>query len=124
MFFRHNLFTIIWAIVILFLSVIPDKTLPSFKLYSLFAIDKLGHIFFYMILSFLMTIGFKKQYQIKRIRYFSKSLSFGISVLYGTMIEIIQGGIIYRNFDYFDIIANIIGCFTGIIIFSLVYYKI
>ena len=124
MFLRFNLLPIIWAVIIFFLSVIPGDKIPSGRILDIFHVDKLAHIAIYIILVFLMFRGFQKQYTFPALRYHPKSYALVISIAYGVFLELLQGSILNRNFDILDILANIIGCFIGTIVYTRVYNKV
>lgn len=82
--------------------------------------DKLVHIMMYAGVSFLMLASYwKGDFNRQSISY-----TFLFSVSYGFLLEILQNtSISQREFDIFDIIANMIGAMAGIIIFK-VYKKV
>lgn len=123
MFFKYNLFALLWAILILFLSLLPSREIPELTWFELIAPDKAVHLFFYAILVILLIIGFYKQYTFRflRINCFKTVLLIGVA--YGVLIEFIQSQLVYngRFFEVGDVIANVSGCFVGWGIFFLVY---
>ena len=116
MFFRHNLFGILWAILILILSIMPGRDLPEVNIVQ---IDKLVHMSFYLILTVLLVRGFFKQYTFPFLKNHAINVVVLIGVLYGIIIEIIQGAFTAdRHFDLWDAFANSIGVMIGVIIFK------
>jgi len=115
MFLRYNIWAILWALAILYLSLSPNDNLPliSFKLS-----DKLMHAALYGIFQCLLLIGFYKQQRYgglgkKHILYAS-----AISISYGAVMEILQGVLpINRSCDLLDLVANI----TGIVLVTVVW---
>jgi len=76
--------------------------------------DKILHFISYTILSWLMYHNFS----VGSLLY-PMIWALILSILYGLLIEVLQGIVnTGRYFDYFDIIANIIGSLTG----SFMYY--
>jgi len=65
--------------------------------------DKIGHFFLYLITSSLFYIAFKRK--------FSRVLLYAVlfSVLYGTLMELLQMLVPERSFSFEDIIANTFG---------------
>jgi len=124
MFLRSNLLSIIWAIIIFFLSVIPGEKIPSSRILDFFQVDKLAHIVIYVILVFLILRGFQKQYTFPALRYHSKLYALIFAIVYGILLELHQRSMLNRNFDILDILANIIGCFIGTIVYTRVYNKV
>ncbi len=112
-----------WALFILLLSVIPPSNLPELN-WNILAPDKLAHTFFYAVFTILLIYAFSKQeipfLLIKRI-----VLSGSIALLYGIVIEIIQGTIfVYRSMEMDDVLANTIGVFIGVLIYLLLKNKV
>ena len=94
-----------WTIFVTVLSLMPDagnhvEWIP----YQ----DKLAHLFMYFVLSICIC-------QLNPKSTFRWVITaFLIACFYGFCLECIQGAFITgRHFDYFDIIANIIGSLVG-----------
>ena len=66
MFLRYNLFTIIWAIVIFLLILMPGEKIPDTD--AFFSFDKIAHTVVFCILTFLMIIGFSKQFKYEKLK--------------------------------------------------------
>ena len=85
--------------------------------------DKVGHLVFYGILTFLIAYGF---YKVKN-QFINKKMLFNaliISAVYGISMEIMQYSFFpNRYFEILDIIANISGSIVGILFFKYIYYK-
>ncbi len=94
------------------LSLIEIDVQPLKLKYS----DKFNHVVAYFSLTFMWLIALRKQ-QIKKSIVIS-------CVIYGVLIELLQLITTYRTFDYFDIIINIIGSLTGLLIFNIVEKKL
>ena len=113
---------IIWGLIILYLSSDPGIQLPS-SFWDFLAVDKLGHLVFYGILTYLIGLGFYK----RKNQFFDKKMSFIaliISATYGIAMEIMQYSFFpNRYFEILDIIANISGSIVGILFFKYIYYK-
>ena len=85
--------------------------------------DKVGHLVFYGILTFLIAYGF---YKVKNQFINKKTLFIAliISSVYGICMEIMQYSFFpNRYFEILDIIANISGSIVGILFFKYIYYK-
>ena len=106
------------------MSFYPGKELPTIDFWQLLAFDKFMHISSYALLLFLMINGAMKQYRFSTKRFKVGTSIFMMTFSYGIVLEILQPVIMSdRIFDYFDIIANLIGCILGIFIYNFVYYK-
>lgn len=115
MFLRNNFSGLLWALIITILSFLPPSSFPETKLVGL---DKFVHAFLYCVLTFLLIIGFKKQFSFKRLRSNAITLAAVLSVIYGALIEVLQGMIfVNRSMELADVVANAIGCLIGVIIF-------
>lgn len=121
MFFRYNLFGIIWAAVILLLTVSPGASMPKTLDWSILAFDTFSHFFVFGVLTLLLIVGFIKQYQFGTIRQKAVVYALGAGIIYGIFIEIIQAMVPGRYFDLVDILANSLGCLTGYLGFYIIY---
>jgi len=110
---------ILWSICIIVASLISSRSLKKLQIESLFEIDKVIHFGMYFGLSILLSYGFYKSSMLKnKVKLFLVTCILSSSL--GTLIEILQKEITEtRNFDYFDIIANISGALIGSAIFLL-----
>ena len=107
---------IVWFLAILILSIMPGQDLPSCLLFGFIPIDKFGHFSFYASLCFLLLKN--SQYSTKGIGTKSKILSFAIAVVYGALMEVIQGTFCpSRCADIHDVVANSIGAIIGLLAF-------
>lgn len=124
MFLRANLPGIGWGLLILFLCGIPGKQVPDPSFFQLYVFDKLVHTFMFLVLGFLLSIGFKKQYQYPLIKAHTKKSVFLIATVYGILIEVLQYLIFLdRYFEGSDIGANTLGAAVGVILFRSIYGK-
>lgn len=121
MFLRYNLYTIIWAIFILILVLLPGRHLPEFNTPSLISYDKLAHAFVFSVLVLLMMVGFIKQSTYPLLRNYPARYSLIISISYALVLEITQGLSTGRTVELYDGVANVIGCFIGYGIFHIIY---
>jgi VanZ family protein len=108
---KANLALAIWIILVTMASLMPLDNNGRMMIPHQ---DKLVHIFMYAIMAYLA---------LKVHWHNNKSISYGLaiilSILYGCLMEYAQLLFSeFRHFDYFDIIANIIGSMMG----SLIYY--
>lgn len=108
---KANLALAIWTILVAVASLVP---LGNSVGMSIPHQDKLVHIFMYAIMAYLaLKVHWHNNKSISSV------LAIMLSILYGCLMEYAQ--LLFselRHFDYFDIIANIIGSMMG----SLIYY--
>ena len=85
--------------------------------------DKINHFMAYAFLSFVWSAFFYLKKNITIVRVLLFSLLF--SVLFGVLMECSQWLFTsYRQFDYYDIIANLLGSLTGILFFCIYFVLI
>lgn len=121
MFFRYNLLTILWAVFILVLILLPSQQLPKVDTHALLSIDKLAHAFVFSVLVLLMIVGFTKQSTYKGLRNNAVQYALYISIGYGIILEITQLLSSGRMVELYDGIANVVGCILGFGFFYVVY---
>lgn len=110
----------IWAFIILMLSIISGGSRTNIEVSFL---DKLVHLSIYSTLSFLLVVGFKKQYSSAKLKFNAGYFAVGISVVYGILMEFMQYFIPDRGYDYYDMIANAVGGTLGYVFFVIIYKR-
>jgi uncharacterized membrane protein len=124
MFLRYNTLGIGWALFILLLCSAPGDQLPEFGLFELLSFDKFVHAFLFAVQVLVLIVGFRRQYTWYILRYHARAAAFISGLMFGIIIEILQLLVFSgRSFDYYDVLANGVGCFLGIGLFSLIYGK-
>jgi VanZ family protein len=121
MFFRYNLFGILWALIVLMLILMPGNNMPDTNIWSFLTFDKFAHFFVFALLVFLLIIGFAKQYTYTWLKFNAVKSALIAGISYSLLLEIGQALVPDRTFDLADMLANIIGCFLGSIVFYFVY---
>lgn len=119
MFLRFNLFTFLWAGIIFLLILIPGRQMPEMG--DLFSFDKLAHLGVFSILSFLMIIGFTKQYTFPKLKRNPARYSLTISVVYASFLELVQSIIPGRYANFYDMTFNLGGVLFGFVVYLLIY---
>ncbi len=113
---------ILWAALIFALSATPGRHMPDLSFWDLLQPDKVGHLVVYAILVGAMLWGFYRLRQREKIPQNVIVMVVLFAILYGISIEFMQSHFFSgRNFDVLDILANIIGCLTGLL--SLRFFK-
>lgn len=114
---KYYIPTFLWLATITLLSLLPTSSLKKFEV-DILSFDKLAHIFIYAVLSFLLAWGLKKSLKHKNLSFKILAFIFIIISTYGVLMEILQKSISTgRHFEVYDIIANIIGAFVGLLYF-------
>lgn len=113
---------ILWTIVIFILLALPGSMIPSEANFNISNFDKYVHvsIFFFFVLLWSFYFAARKE-ESKKIRK-RFLLIFVIACLYGTAMEYVQKYFIpFRDFDLYDILADVIGSLAGYIMISLIF---
>ena len=100
-----------WGILITILSLMPGSSFKDFQWSNILNIDKIGHVVFYGVFTFLISMAYYSTGNPIR-----KSIVFAavIAILYGFLLELLQVQISEdRFFEMLDLIANIIGSIVG-----------
>lgn len=108
----------VWAIFIAVASLMASKNFNKLHVNAV-EIDKVVHFFIYAVLSFLIAWGIMKM---KSSKTTLKTLFFILlfSASFGVLMEVLQKLLTAsRNYDNYDIIANIGGSIIGCLIFLL-----
>ena len=103
-----------WVIIISLLSLLPGQAYDPFQLpfWKKIYLDKIIHAGMYFVLTSLLIAKLKNKRIIKVL------LMAGIAILYGGLMELLQGsGFVSRNSDWIDFIANSSGAIIALLIF-------
>ena len=102
----------LWLLVILFLSGFPGNKVPEIPLWQF---DKLVHSGIYGALTFLLLLGYSKQYSSPTKRYSLVAKIVFFAIFYGGLMEILQHYIfINRSGNWMDFAANTFGAILGV----------
>lgn len=107
-----------WCILITVASLSSGDNFNKVQI-DIPGLDKLVHLVMYSVLSFLLLWALSKTRN-HRDKFIHILVVMSVSGLYGILIEILQREMTFtRNFDVYDIIANIIGVLLGCVIYVL-----
>jgi len=107
MFWKYNIWGIIWLLIIFIACATPGEQLPPSPFLDF---DKLVHVGIFGVLQFLLLRGFLLQNKFPSLRKNHFLFAVFISTDYGVLMEVLQGYVFRnRSFDEFDIMANLIG---------------
>jgi VanZ family protein len=115
----YAVLAVLWAAIILVLTLTPGEYVPST---TLFSYDKLGHGGIFCIQAILLMYTFfrlGKNFNIKSAMWWG----FFIAIGYGLIIEFVQNLIPGRGMEIFDALANSAGSFLALITFYLLNRK-
>ena len=111
--------SIIWAIFIFYLSNQPGSNLPKSGIFAVEGIDRIGHFLEFFIFALLAAYGIENDRKnlglLKKIWFLIL-----ISSLYALSDEVHQIPISERFFDIIDLIVDISGVVTFVIIYIFV----
>ena len=108
-FFIYILFSFFWLLLIFFLM---SYYKPDSNTYSRFEhIDKLIHFILFFVQSFLTSKGINSITDNLSNNYFYVTVL--VLIIIGVFMEIQQVYIPYRDFDFYDLFANVIGIISG-----------
>ena len=109
------LFALVWAVVIFILCCTPGKYVPNAHWLDLLSFDKLVHASIFFVLSALWLI-----YLIRSAKVSSVAVAVVIlgCISYGGLLEVMQAKVFsQRSGDWFDFIANSLGCVLALWLF-------
>ena len=111
----------LWAVLVVILSLSSPTLVMELSWTDMTGIDKMGHLVFYCVLTLWVFYGFFRLP--KRYRY-TGTITALICVLFGTGMELLQGWMrVGRQFEYLDILANVVGVLCGYCIFIFLLKK-
>ena len=102
------------------LVLLPGQNMPQLG-NALISIDKAIHAFLFMVLGFLMVVGFTKQSTYSGLRNKALNYAFIVTAIYAVSIEVVQLFSKDRAFELEDMLANLAGCFIGFSLFFAIY---
>ena len=117
-FLKSFIFSFIWMVVIIILSLLPTSNLHIPKAISIPHLDKLAHMFMYFVYTLLLIFGYRiyNQGNFKKSYYL---ISFVFAIILGGVTEVAQG-ILFSSFsrqkDLMDFFANTAGALFALII--------
>ncbi len=116
--FRHRYTAIGWFLLMTILFFIPGSSIPKQNWLTFIQFDKIVHIGLFAVLLFLWRSAFPLTG-----RYYNAWLII-IAGIYGLLIEVLQGSLVpNRDFDLYDLVADIAGSFLGLLVYMRVYKK-
>lgn len=99
--------------------------MPSLNLWGVIGADKVAHAAVFAIFVTIMSVGFRRQSTSFTLRTRAVLVAVLVASIYGAFLEGIQGMVfVERTSDIIDLAANIVGAFTGIVIFRIIYGKV
>ncbi|MFN3405127.1 MAG: VanZ family protein [Cytophagaceae bacterium] len=116
---KFSVFSWLWSLVILVLTLSPGSTLPKFGLSKIIPLDKIAHFLIFLFFAWLIGNSFHKESRSLILNRKPKTYSFLLAFIYGISIELIQSMIPDRSFELEDIAANTAGCLAGVLLIRM-----
>lgn len=107
---------VVWTLVVLTLLTmpIPENRMPHTGIFQYW--DKYAHVFLFAVTGLVSVFGV-------RFRRFGVRLTFGLCfslfLAFGT--EFAQSLISYRNANFYDLLADLLGVFMGLFVYAFCY---
>ena len=113
--FRYK-FSILLAILIALLSLVPSSSFPDSSLFSIKFLDKFIHFSMYTLFGFVALLESRCQIQCVRFHLLLIMIIFIMS----TVIEVLQATVVAtRSAEWLDLLANFFGLLAGYIAFRI-----
>lgn len=110
--------TLALALGIAVVSLLPGESLPQFSWGQMISLDTLGHFGLYALLSFVFLYEWLRNQRSVRGQLSDSIRIWASTSVFGILLEVLQATMITgRFFEVSDIIANIIGSMTGILMY-------
>ncbi len=124
MLLRHLIWSLLWAVLILVLYVLPGNELPAFDDWDFLSLDKIAHIGLFSAMSLFLKVGLKRQSASAKARTFAGHIAVSFAISYGLILEVIQGQVAQGRYsDVQDALANVLGAILGTVIYRFIYRK-
>src|SRR6266487_1570311 len=103
---------LVWLIITFTLMVMPASDIPQAPIFDIIYFDKWVHIGMFGILTLLWSYPFLRSATASRNLFTSIAIC---AILYGIFMEFVQKFFTSdRSFDYFDILADTVGCLLAL----------
>jgi VanZ family protein len=113
-FIRFHLPAILWAAVVLFLTLLPSDKLPDTPDWELLTFDTFAHACVFALLTFLVARSFYFQYGKHGFLKFALLVAIVLCTFFGILIELLQTVMkLGRHGETGDVISDFIGAIFG-----------
>lgn len=118
---KYQLPSFAWAIFIFVLCTVSGGGFVSETLFGI-GTDKLGHAFIFAVLVYFIMLGLIKYWRFSFLLNRIRIIALSASILYAGCIELFQHFFTPdRTGDYWDLLADVVGSFLGLLMFYSVY---
>jgi VanZ family protein len=116
--FRYKAVAITWLFIMCILFFLPGSAFPSENWLGEIYFDKLVHVGLFTVLIFLWRSAFNSEFANYNLALLLSALVYGLAV------EFIQRYFVpNRDFDLYDVVADITGSFLGLAVWLWTYKK-
>jgi VanZ family protein len=117
-FFRYHFPAIVWAAVVLILTLLPSTALPPMPEWQLLSFDTFCHASVFSLLSLLVARSFYFHYEKPHFLRFALVVSFVLCLFFGVIIELLQTVMkMGRHGEIRDVFSDLIGIVAGVSLF-------
>jgi VanZ family protein len=110
---KKNIFSILVALVILYLSLASSDTFDEVPLFNIPYLDKIVHIGMYFGLMMVIIFEHRKSLENNKQLFITALIPFS----YGILMELLQGSVTStRSADFYDVISNTSGILISVLL--------
>jgi VanZ family protein len=121
--FSNRIPSVLWTIVIFILLALPGNMLPNENRLAIPNLDKYVHIILFGSFVFLWSFYYGAKLGLRKFPYRRSFFIVFIACLYGIAMEYVQKYFIpNRDYDIYDIAADVVGAFAGFIFVRLTFF--
>ena len=120
MFWRNHWKSVVLALLIFTLSVMPADRVPRVGFLKIPHADKLVHCFLYFVFGTLLISGFNRLKVQRGVTNLALLWAAAISIPYGMGMELIQHFFTSRSASWFDVVANIMGFLVAALLYRII----
>jgi VanZ family protein len=103
-------FSILYALFVLFLSLLPFRGTPGSSFFNIPYSDKIAHFILYGIMAFIIILETHHKY----LKVWEYIIIILICLFFGGIIELLQMSLPGRSGEVWDLVANFSGSLTAI----------
>jgi hypothetical protein len=123
-FFRYHLPAILWAAVVLFLTLLPADAMPPTPQWELLSFDTCCHAAVFALLIFLVTRSLYHHFGSPQNLKFAISVAIVLGLIFGIIIELLQTVMKRgRHGEFTDVLSDFIGEILGVIFFYFLFRR-
>ena len=123
-FFRFHFPALLWAAVVLFLTLLPSDKLPETPEWELLSFDTLAHAGVFGLLTFLVARSFYFEYEKPRLLKFALLVSIILCTFFGGIIELLQTVMkVGRHGEATDLLSDFIGAILGSLVCFILFRR-